>query len=142
MRTIIPVLAFIGLAAIYVSCKKGGGTTDHPSSFSWQINGGAVEHSDSTSFLSLFGVNILYGKKGTTNIFISTNSTNLGGYSHANANAGFGVTIAGIQYNPTSGNISISSNADRRLAGNFTSTLLDGSSNPISVSGSFSNIRY
>lgn len=142
MRTLIPALAFIALAAVYVSCNKGNDDNDPPQSFSWQVNGGAMQQSDTTTFIGLFGVYSLFGKTGTTQVYISTNSTNTGSYSHANANAGFGMTIAGVQYNGTDGHISITSNDNRRLAGNFTATMVGPGPTTITVGGSFSNIRY
>ncbi|HUR65125.1 MAG TPA: hypothetical protein VMZ03_02140 [Chitinophagaceae bacterium] len=128
-------------AGCFVSCKKNSAPNQPPAYFSWSINGGTGQVSDTTSFLSLFGINTIFGTKGTTNVYISTNSTNTGIYSKLSASAGFGVIIAGTQYNSISGIINIISNTDRRLSGTFGSQLI-ATIDTIDINGNFSNIRY
>ncbi|HEY6503278.1 MAG TPA: hypothetical protein VIZ28_04825 [Chitinophagaceae bacterium] len=142
MKSILLILSAICLVTVFISCKKSSTSQGPPPVFSWRMDNGAEQLSDTTSFLSLFGYNYIFGKKGTTSVFVSTNSTNPGTYSTMSASAAFGLTIAGTQYSSLSGTVMIISNSNRRLMGNYSAELINGNIDTVILSGTFSNIGY
>ncbi len=136
------IFVFTGLTAVLLSCSKNGGDPGPAQFFSWRLDNGAEEFSDTTSLLSLFDVHTIFGKRGATSVFISTNSTNTGLYSMSNGNAGFGLNLAGAQYSSISGQIHIASNSNRRLSGTYSAVVINGTVDTISMIGQFSGIRY
>lgn len=142
MKTSLFVTILLLSTLFLISCSKNKDNDGPAQVFSWRADGGTEVFSDTTSFLRLFGVNSIFAKKGTTSIFISTNSTNPGLYSTFSANGGAGLSIAGTQYGCVSALVNISSNSDGRLNGNFSAEMIVANVDTINLTGAFSNIRY
>ena len=142
MKICLPVFALLLLVMVCISCSKNNDDNAPAQVFSWRADNGTEQFSDTTSFLRLFGLNMMFGKKGTTSVFVSMNSNTPGLYSTLMANGGAGLTIAGTQYGCVSALINISSNSNNRLSGNFNAEMIVANVDTINLTGSFSNIRY
>lgn len=138
------MLLFVATCLItgLLSCSKNKGDEAPPQVLSWRLDGGPEVFSDTTSQLSLFGIHSIFGKKGITSMFISTNSTNPGLYTKINASAGFGLSINGTQYTSLSGQVNIATNSNRRLSGTYNSVLINGTVDTVQMIGMFNDIRY
>jgi len=142
MRLRIVDFSFISfLVILSLTCKKGGDANPPPQSVTWTINGGAQQAADTISFMKLGGYSFVTGIQGTTKIVIGTNSTAMGSYSNLNANSRIALFIGGGQYNEISSNISISSNSNARLTGNFSAQLIMNM-DTLNVSGTFKDVQY
>ncbi len=142
MRCRLPVIASLFITMVFISCSKSKDNDGAAQVFSWRADNGTEQFSDTTSFLRLFGVNMIFGKKGTTNLFVSMGATNPALYSTMMANGAVGLTISGTQYGCVTGLINLSSNSNNRLSGNFNAEMIVANVDTINLTGTFSNIRY
>jgi hypothetical protein len=120
---------------------KGDGGPVAPQTLKWNIDG--TEHTAETiSFIQLSGYNYIYATKGTTDVFLATTSTLVGSYSLPAANAAMGLTISGTQYTNLSCEITITSNSNAKLKGNFSGTFAIINVDTVSVTGIFEDVAY
>lgn len=136
------ILSAVCLVTVFTSCLKSKDDAGPAQVFSWRIDNGTEQFSDSTNFLRLFGANMIYGKKGTTIVYVSMNANNPGLYSNTLANGSVGLTIAGTQYGCFSGFINITSNSNSRLNGTFNAEMIVSNVDTINLTGSFTNVRF
>ncbi len=138
MKNYLLVLTTLCLVIIFSSCKKS--SSNQPvQSVTWKIDPGAEQSTTDISFIRLLGVNIIYATKDTITIFVSMSSTNAGTYTSLNSTAGFGIKFGSVQQQYTNYpcSVSISSNNNNKLTGNFTA---GGGS--FTISGTFNNVGY
>jgi len=141
MKDYIFVFSFVCLIMVFGSCKKN--TSTQPLQVvTWKIDAGAEQSADTISFIRLFGYNYINASKGTTAIYVATTSTNPGNYAYSSVTAAIGIRIGPTQYSNITGNVTITSNSNNRLNGNFSADLNNGSGGTFSLSGSFSNVSY
>lgn len=141
MKSLIHFLLAIFFAGVCSSSCKKSSKNDEAQVFKWKVDNGTERLADNISFIRLLGVNIFSGTIPDTTVSLTTYSTDPGTYTPTLANAGFQLTIAGIQYSSQSGSIIITSNANFKLNGFFNTTFLINA-NTVSVSGTFSNLSY
>lgn len=142
MRCYLPVVASLFVTMVCISCSKSKDNDGPAQVFSWRADNGTEQFSDTTSFLRLFGIHMIFGKKGTTSVFVSMDGNNPALYSTYLANGGVGLTISGTEYGCVTGLINLSSNSNNRLSGNFNAEMIVANVDTINLTGSFSNIRY
>jgi hypothetical protein len=142
LKTPVFVASIVLLTAVCIACSKNNGDQGPAQIFSWRIDNGAEQFSDSTSFLRLFGLHMIFGKKSVTNVSLSTNGSSPGLYSTFNANGGVGLTINGTQYGNLSGLVNISSSSNNLLSGTFNAVMIVANVDTINLTGYFNNIRY
>ena len=112
-----------------------------PQTVKWNIDG--TEHTAETiSFIKISGYNYIYATKGTTDLFLATNSTVVGSYSLVAANVAMGLTISGTQYTNLSGDVTINSNSNSKLKGSFSGTFAIINVDTISLTGIFEDVAY
>jgi hypothetical protein len=142
MKILLPSFLAAIVLLFTASCSKNNDDDLPPQQMSWSFDGGANIVSDTTSLLRLFGFYYVTGKKGTTAITLATDGVIPGTYSSTMATGSVTLGIAGTMYSQMSGSVTISSNANQRIAGSFTAVMINGALDTIDVAGSFKDVRY
>ena len=135
---IISVLTFYTTAC---SDKKSSGPVK-AQTLEWSINNGTTQSAETITFIRINNKNYINAIKGTTNIFLSTNSTAPGTYTLTATSADMGLSMAGKQYENLGCDIMISSNSNSLLKGTFSGTFGLVNVDTVSLSGSFEDVVY
>ena len=140
-------IAILVISAI--SCKKSGNSNDSDS-FTWTWNGTNYTGNFKEAFTQSLSLGpLIIGGTGSTVYSagsgprISLNSLNAGVYT-----LGGGITNSIMFIDPngnnlqsTTGTLTITSNSNSKLSGNFSATLVNGVGQNNSLTGSFINIK-
>ncbi len=154
MKTRFTVLSKLLVAilalSLFLSCSKSGDSQNNADSFTWNWSGTNYTANFREAFLqSLSSTPLIIGGTGTavysagTGPRITVNSLNVGSY-----NLGGGITNSvsfitpnGDNLQSTTGTLNITLNANSRLSGNFSVTIINLASQTSLLTGSFSNIK-
>ncbi len=144
----LPLLAIAFMVLLFAqSCKKSDSSSD---SFNWTWDGTNYTGNFKEAFIQSLGSgsNIIAGTGTSINSAgtgprINVSSLNAGTYT-----LGSGITNSisfidpfGNNLASTSGTLNITANANSKLSGNFSATLVNGIGFMTSITGSFSNIK-
>src|SRR5262245_5292392 len=125
------------------SCEKDNNNAPVlPQKFEWSIDNGTTQSAETITFIRFAVNNYIYATKGSTDIFLFTNTTSPASYSLLNGTGGMGLTISGTQYVNLSCDITISSNSNSLLKGSFTGTFAIINVDTVSMTGTFEDVAY
>ncbi|OFY84929.1 MAG: hypothetical protein A3F72_18275 [Bacteroidetes bacterium RIFCSPLOWO2_12_FULL_35_15] len=140
---LLPVLVIAACFLLMPACKKKSSDTPAPTptptptsnpSFVWSENGGANKTTTSVTFSNTYNALTASGTSGTIQFFISTDTP--GTYSLSSSSNVF--MYGNGNYSASSGNIIVSSNANGKISGTFSTASTSGSIT--SVNGSFTDV--
>ncbi|HMK03422.1 MAG TPA: hypothetical protein VK489_04495 [Ferruginibacter sp.] len=144
-------LTFVALSIfIFISCNKSDDSQDESSSFTWTWSAITYNGNFKEAYLQSLSVTpVIIAGMGTslqspgTGPRISLNSFNVGSY---NLVSGIANTISFVAPNgdnlqSTSGTLTITSNSNNKMNGNFSATLINAVGLNSSLIGSFTNLR-
>ncbi len=145
-KTLAALIGIALLLSVLPACKK----SDPASSFTWTWNGTNYTGNFKEAYIQSLGSGSnIVGGTGTslfttgTGPRIAVSSLSVGTYNLTGTlpNTIFFVDPNGDNLATTTGTLTITSNSDNKLSGNFSATLVNASSQNTSLSGSFSNIN-
>ena len=155
MKKAIPGLFIFAILFSYIgilfSCNKTGDSDSKPpSNFTWTYNGStykadldsAYVHYDLTPYLIMAITGTNFNTFFTQKIYFSLASFNTGNFTIVpgpGSNILQYIDVSGYDHSGVSGTLSITSNANNLLSGNFSATIAGPSGNE-PISGSFTNV--
>ncbi len=146
LKTLNVFISIFILLSIMQACKKSS-TSD---AFTWTWNGTNYTGNYKEAFIQSLGSgsNIIGGTGSTINSAgtgprISVSSLNVGSYNLTSnlPNTIYFVDPNGDNLATTTGTLTITSNSNSKLTGNFSATLVNAANQNTSISGSFTNIK-
>ena len=146
LRSINLIVILAIVISIMQACKKSSDSD----SFTWTWNGTSYTGNYKEAFIQSLGSgsNIIGGTGSTINSTgtgprISVSSLNVGSYNLTSnlPNTIYFIDPNGDNLATTTGILSITSNSNSKLTGNFSATLVNTTNQTTSLSGSFTNIK-
>ena len=139
VRTLL-IIAF--LSACTSGCtNKGTNGPVLPQTVEWNIDNGTTQSAETITFIRN-GYNYITATKGTTTIFLATNSTGIATYTLGATTADMGLNIAGKQWVNFGCDITISSNSNSTLKGTFNGTFGLVNVDTVNITGTFEDVAY
>jgi hypothetical protein len=139
VRTLL-MIVFLSVCSTTCTNKSNNGPV-LPQTVEWSIDNGTSQSAETITFIRN-GYNFITAAKGTTNIFLATNSTAIGIYTLATTTADMGLNINGKQWVNFGCDISISSNSNSTLKGSFNGTFGLANVDTVNITGTFEDVVY
>jgi hypothetical protein len=146
LKSLNVIIILVTVISIIQACKKSSDSD----SFTWTWDGTNYTGNYKEAFIQSLGSgsHIIGGTGSTINSAgtgprISVSSLNVGSYNLTSnlPNTIYFVAPNGDNLATTTGTLSITSNSNSKLTGNFSATLVNATNQNTSLSGSFTNIK-
>jgi len=135
------VIVFLSVCTAGCTNKSDNGPV-RAQTVEWSIDNGTTQPAETITFIRANGYNYINAAKGTTTIFLATNSTALGIYSRGATTADMGLNIGGKQWVNFGCDITISSNTNSTLKGSFNGTFGLVNVDTVDITGTFEDVAY